>query len=138
MQEHLLERHPDVTFVIAHVGSYAENLGQVSKWLDRYPNMYVDISARLDQLGRQPYSSRRFLQKYQDRVLFGTDFEARFSPERIRSFYDTHYRFLQTEEEYFDHPFADMLGQWKIYGVNLEPDVLKKIYHDNAQRILGL
>ena len=95
MQENMLRSHPQTTFVVAHVGSWAENLPEVGRWLDAYPNLFIDISARLDQLGRRPYTGRAFMEAYQDRILFGTDFEATFSPARTASFYETHYRFLQ-------------------------------------------
>ncbi len=138
MQEEVIGRNPGTVFIVAHVGSYAENLRQVGAWLDAYPNMFVDVAARLDQLGRQPYTARAFLVRYQDRVLFGTDFEAGFDASRTREFYRTHYRFFQTRDEYFDHPFPDMLGQWKIYGVHLPDSVLRKLYCLNAQRLLKL
>ena len=138
MQENVIRSHPDTTFVVAHVGSYAENLAQVSAWLERYPNMYVDVAARLDQLGRQPYAAKAFIERFQDRVLFGTDYEGRFDEARTRSFYHTHFRFFQTRDEYFDHPFPDFLGQWKIYGLGLDESVLRKLYHDNAARVFGL
>ena len=138
MQEAVIASHPQTNFVVAHVGSYAENLSQVSKWLDDYPNMYIDIAARLDQLGRQPYSARDFLIRYQDRTLFGTDYEGHFSAERTRSFYHTHYRFLQSRDEYFEHPFSEFLGQWRIYGINLPEDVLNKLYRTNAVRLFGI
>jgi predicted TIM-barrel fold metal-dependent hydrolase len=138
MQENMIASHPKTLFVIAHVGSYAENLSQVGAWLDKYPNMLIDLAARLDQLGRQPYTALEFFNKHQDRILFGTDFEAHWSEARTRSFYNTHYRFLQSKDEYFDHPFPDYLGQWKIYGLGLEAEVLAKVYHENARKVFGL
>lgn len=138
MQENVIAQNPATTFVIAHICSYAENLSVVSKWLDKYPNLYTDIAARLDQLGRQPYSSFEFLNKYQDRVLFGTDYEGRFDKARTYEFYHTHYRFMQTRDEYFDHPFPDFLGQWKICGMGLDDSVLEKIYRTNAKKIFGI
>ena len=138
MQEAVIRDHPQTTFVVAHVGSWAENLGQVGRWLEKYPNMYVDVAARLDQLGRQPWTARAFLKQWQDRVLFGTDYEGHFSETRTRSFYHTHFRFFQTRDEYFDHPFPDMLGQWKICGLGLEESVLKKLYRENARKVFGI
>jgi predicted TIM-barrel fold metal-dependent hydrolase len=73
--------------------------------------------------------------KYKNRILFGTDYEPRI--KNVKGFYTTHYRFLETKDEYFDHPF-DFLGPWKIYGVGLPDDVLRFVYHDNAARVLGL
>ncbi len=138
MQEAVIRDHPQTTFVVAHVGSYAENLDQVGRWLQRYPNMYVDVAARVDQLGRQPYTARAFIEHWQNRVLFGTDYEGHFSMERTREFYHTHFRFFQTRDEYFDHPFPDFLGQWKVFGLGLGQDVLKKLYRDNARRVFAL
>jgi predicted TIM-barrel fold metal-dependent hydrolase len=138
MQEAIIADNPGTTFVVAHVGSYAENLAKVGVWLDKYPNMYIDVAARLDQLGRQPYTARMFLEKYQDRVIFGTDYEARFDEVHTEWFYKTHYRFFQTYDEYFDHPFHDSLGQWKIFGVGLDKDILRKIYRENARKVFRL
>lgn len=138
MQENVISSNPKTTFVVAHVGSFAENLPQVGRWLDAYPNMYVDVAARIDQLGRQPYAAREFFLGYSERILFGTDFEARFDAARTAAFYDTHYRFLQTRDEYFEHPFQDMLGQWYIYGIDLPDAVLEKVYYKNAEQVLGL
>jgi predicted TIM-barrel fold metal-dependent hydrolase len=138
MQENVIRSNPNTTFIIAHVGSYAENLKQVGQWLKSYPNMYVDVAARLGQLGRQPYTARKFFLDFSDRILFGTDFEARFSAKRTAEFYLTHYRFFETYDEYFEHPFQDMLGQWRIYGLGLPDDVLEKFYYKNSERVLGL
>ena len=135
MQENLLGMYPKTTFVIAHVGSWSENLAQVAAWLDRFPNMNIDIAARIDQLGRQPYTAREFMTKYADRILFGTDYEPRIAD--AGDFYTIHYRFLETKDEYFDHPF-ESLGMWKIYGLGLDDDALRLIYRDNAARILKL
>lgn len=138
MQENVIRDHPNTTFVVAHVGSYAENLAQVSQWLERYPNMYVDVAARLDQLGRQPYTARAFIERWQDRVMFGTDYEGWFTKERTLEFYHTHYRFFQTWDEYFDHPFPGFLGGWRICGIGLEEEVLRKLYRDNAIKVFRL
>ena len=132
MQENILRDNPETIFVIAHVGSYAENLKQVGEWLDCFPNMFIDVSGRIDQLGRQPFTAKAFFEKYQDRILFGTDYEPNLD---VFDFYHTHYRFFQTQDEYFEHPFPDMLGQWRIYGLNLDLPVLEKLYYKNAQAV---
>ena len=134
-QENLMRSNPGTTFIVAHVGSCAENLGFVSEQLDRYPNMYVDLAARFAELGRQPYTAARFLEQYADRVLFGSDFD----PVDLGT-YDISYRFLETKDEYFDYNPDGVIptqGRWKICGVGLSSDALKKIYHDNALRLLG-
>ena len=63
----MIARHPNTTFICAHMANDGEDLAEVGRWLDAYPNMYVDIDARISELGRQPYSARRFFLKYQDR-----------------------------------------------------------------------
>jgi predicted TIM-barrel fold metal-dependent hydrolase len=134
MQERLLERNPKTTFVIAHCGSCSENLGYVSASLDRYPNMNVDIAARISELGRQPYTSKKFFNKYQDRILFGTD------TGPFWGIYPSYYRFLETWDEYFDYSDAKKPGQgrWMIYGIGLEDEILKKIYYKNSERLFKL
>lgn len=130
----LVRRHPATTFIGAHVGCYSENLAWVSALLDECPNLYVDISARISELGRQPYSARRFFQRQQDRILFGTD----AGPDLET--YATYARFLQTEDEYFSYSPDGIpsQGRWMIYGLHLPRDILDKVYHDNAARLFGL
>jgi predicted TIM-barrel fold metal-dependent hydrolase len=125
---HLVESHPKTKFIGAHVMCYSENLGFVANALDRFPNLYVDITERIGEMGRQPYTARRFLIRYADRILFGTD---SFSVELDH--YRTTYRFLETEDEYFS--YGRNQGRWNIYGVNLPDDVLRKIYHENALKL---
>lgn len=135
MQQRLLGSNPDTVFIIPHVGSYAENLAQVGTWLDRYPNMYIDIADRLNELGRQPYTARSFLTKYADRVLLGTD----LLPNDVER-YPIYWEFLETQDEYFPYrtPNGVMLGDWNIYGVGLGSEALQQIYHCNAEKILRL
>lgn len=128
----LVERHPQTTFVGAHVGCYAENLVWVSALLDRCPNLYVDFSARIGELGRQPYAARRFFLQHADRILFGTDAGPDLAAYRL------YYRFLETEDEYFSYDGREVSsqGRWRIYGLHLPDDVLHKVYWDNAARLL--
>ncbi|MEO5953161.1 MAG: amidohydrolase family protein [Chloroflexia bacterium] len=128
----LVARHPATTFIGAHVGCYAENLAYVANMLTTYPNYYIDISARLAELGRQPYTTRRFFIDHADRILFGTD----MPPSLPR--YQLHYRFLESADEYFPYSLTEppTQGRWRIYGLHLPDDVLEKIYFTNAQRIL--
>lgn len=136
MQENTVRNHPQTTFVIAHVGSYAENLGWVSEQLHRYPNMYVDIAARIAELGRVPYSSREFFTEHQDRILFGTD-----STPLSLGYHSIYYRFLESTDEYFPYHLEDEApgqGRWAIYGLGLEDEVLKKVYYKNACRLLQI
>ena len=130
---HAIERHPQTTFVNTHFGNNAEDLAAVAEKLDKYPNMLVDFDARISELGRQPYTARRFFVKYQDRILFGTDTTPRRDAFRI------YYRFLETDDEYFDCSASHhRQGFWPIYGIYLPDEVLEKIYHKNAERVLGL
>jgi predicted TIM-barrel fold metal-dependent hydrolase len=140
----MFARHPDTRFIVLHVGNNAENLASVSEHLDRFPNNSVEMGARVGELGRQPRASRRFFDKYQDRILFGTDAVPKGyeTPQQIfgDALYEIYYRFLETEDEYFDYAPAPVppQGRWRIYGIGLPDQVLKKVYHDNAARLLGL
>jgi predicted TIM-barrel fold metal-dependent hydrolase len=137
-------RHPKTSFIALHVGNNAENLASVSECLDRFPNMYVELGARIAELGRQPRTARRFFDKYQDRILFGTDAVpyGTETPQQIfgGDLYEIYYRFLETEDEYFDYAPAPAppQGRWRIYGLGLPDGILKKVYYENASRLLGL
>lgn len=129
----VIARHPNTIFIGAHMGTMPEELHTIANWLDIYPNFYVDIDARISDLGRQPYSARRFFIKYQDRILFGTD-----TPPNAE-LYQIYYRFLETDDEYFD-PAGGLFiqGRWMIYGIYLPDEVLEKVYNKNALKILGM
>ncbi|HEY1502219.1 MAG TPA: amidohydrolase family protein [Acidobacteriaceae bacterium] len=137
-------RHSHTQFVALHVGNCAEDLGGVSENLDRFPNMTVDIAARIGELGRQPRTSRKFFDKYQDRILFGTDatphgdeFPQQVFNDRL---YEIYYRFLETDDEYFDYAPAPTppQGRWQIYGISLPEAILRKVYFENAARQLKI
>ena len=127
MQENLLRDNPKTTFIIPHFGSYPENLSYVGKCLDSYPNMYIDTAERIGELGRQPYSARKFFIKYQDRILFGSD----AFPEKMELRYTNYFRFFETWDEHFG-------GRWKLYGISLDDEILEKIYYKNAEKLLKL
>jgi predicted TIM-barrel fold metal-dependent hydrolase len=143
-RDRLFARHPRTTWVALHVGHHAEDLHDVANLLDRFPNAYVELGARIAELGRQPRTSRRFFERYQDRILFGTDAvpNGKETPQQIfeDDLYEIYYRFLETEDEYFDYAPAPVppQGRWRIYGLGLPDAILKKVYHDNAARILRL
>jgi predicted TIM-barrel fold metal-dependent hydrolase len=145
-RDRMMARHPRTQFILHHVGHDAENLGFVSETLDRFPNTTVEIGARIGELGRQPRASRKFFEKYQDRILFGTDAvpppDGNAVPQQVfkDELYEIYFRFLETEDEYFDYAPAPVppQGRWRIYGIGLPESILKKVYHDNAARILGL
>ena len=129
----LVQRHPRTIFIGAHVGCYAENLGWIGELLTRCPNFYVDISARIGELGRQPYTSRRFFLQYADRILFGSD----FGPEAEA--YRVIYRYLETDDEYFNYNPTDvpLQGRWYVHGLYLPDVVLRKVYYMNAMKLLN-
>ena len=126
-QHNLFTRHPQTTFINAHMGWLANNLDRLAALLDRLPNVYVEIGAITSDLGRQPRAAKRFFTKYQDRVLFGKD-----AYNVVE--YHTYFRLLETDDEYFD-PIRKYHGIWKLYGLDLSDDVLKKLYYKNALRI---
>lgn len=140
----VMERHPTTIFVTLHFGNFSENLQNVAENLDRYPNMYVDMAARIGELGRQPYTSKKFFDKYQDRILFATDATPHGDefPQQVFNdkLYEIYYRFLETDDEYFDYAPAKVppQGRWQIYGIQLPDAILQKVYHDNAARLLRI
>ncbi|HUV96750.1 MAG TPA: amidohydrolase family protein [Acidobacteriaceae bacterium] len=140
----MMARHPNTHFIVLHVGNYAENLQNISENLDRFPHMTVDTAARIGELGRQPRASQKFFDKYQDRILFGTDASphAPDVPQQIFGdrLYEIYYRFFETDDEYFDYAPAPKppQGRWEISGINLPDPILRKVYNENAMRELGL
>jgi len=140
----VVERHPHTQFIGLHVGGDAENLAFISECLDRYPNLHVDIAARIGELGRQPRTSRKFFDKYQDRILFGTDAVPRGfqTPQQVfgDQLYEIYFRFLESEDEYFDYAPSPTppQGRWRIYGLGLPEGILHKVYFANAAQLLGI
>ena len=140
----VLARHPKTQFILLHVGNDAENLPYVSECLDRFPNTSVELGARIGELGRQPRMSKRFFDRYQDRIVFGTDAvpNGTDTPQQIfgDALYEIYFRFLETEDEYFDYAPAPVppQGRWRIYGVGLTDNILRRVYYENAERLLGL
>ena len=126
-QHRLFAKHPQTTFINAHLGWLGHDLGRLGELLDRLPNVYAEIGAVTSELGRQPRAAHRFFVKYQDRILFGKD-------AYNVSEYHVYFRLLETEDEHFD-PIRKYHGIWKLYGLGLPDDVLKKLYYKNALRI---
>ncbi len=143
-RDRVFARHPNTRFVTLHVGNFSENLQNVAENLDRFPNMSVDMAARVGELGRQPITTRKFFDKYQDRILFGTDATPHGDeyPQQVFNdqLYEIYYRFLETEDEYFDYAPAKIppQGRWRIYGINLPDTILRKVYYENAARLLRI
>ena len=139
----VVARHPRTNFIVLHVAN-SENLGYVAEAMQKYPNMHVEFGARIGELGRQPRASRKFFDRFQDRILFGTDAVpyGEETPQQIfgERLYEIYYRFLETEDEYFDYAPARIppQGRWRISGIGLPESILRKVYWQNAARLLGL
>ncbi len=139
-RENMHAHHPRTRFVNAHMAMLYYDMDKVAALLDKYPNADVELSATVQDLGRAPRMIREFFLKYQDRILFGSD----GNPNRgIEEFWVPHWRFLETFDEHFDHPAqirsetgAPLHGRWRIYGIGLPDDVLRKVYYANALRYL--
>jgi predicted TIM-barrel fold metal-dependent hydrolase len=127
-QHRLFARHPKTTFITAHLGWYGNDLARLGALLDKYPNVYTDISAVVEELGRQPRFARQWFERYQGRVMFGKD-------TWRAAEYGTYFRILETADEYFDHD-RKYHGTWKVYGLDLPSEVLKKLYYRNALRLI--
>ena len=128
----VIGRHPETTFIGAHMANSSEDLQTVADWMESYPNLVVEFASRIGELGRQPYTARKFFMKYSDRILFGTDGPW---PELRITYY---WRFLETFDEYFPYSEKEFppQGFWRIYGLGLPERVLRKIYFENACRII--
>lgn len=133
MFERVIAGNPATTFIGCHL-ICAEDLGRMGEWLHKYPNLYMDIADRIYEVGRAPYSARRFFTEFQDRLLFGSD-----SFATQCEFYPYYARFLETFDEYFDYNTdPSSKGRWKIYGIGLDSGVLEKLYHKNAGKVFGI
>ncbi len=127
-QHNLFREHPKTTFINAHLGWLGHDLARLGRLMDELPNMSTEIGAVLHELGRQPRAAREFLIKYQDRVLFGKD---SWAPEE----YHAYFRTLETADEYFPY-YRKRHAFWRLYGLDLPDEVLRKIYYQNALRII--
>lgn len=127
-QHNVFKKHPNTTFVNAHMGWMASDLDKAGRLLDKYPNVHFGIGAVIAEFGRQPRQANAFFEKYQDRLLFGKD------AYRKEEFY-TYFRVLETEDEYFPY-YKKYHAYWKMYGLGLSDEVLKKVYYKNALRIV--
>ncbi len=127
-QHRVFKKHPKTTFINAHFGWMANDLSKLDKFLKEYPNVYVEIGAIIAELGRQPKMANWFFEKNQDRVLFGKD------AYRVEEYY-TYFRVLETEDEYFPY-YKKYHAFWRMYGLGLPDDILKKLYYKNALKII--
>jgi len=127
-RDSLFRANPKTTFVAAHMGWHAHDLGRLGKMLDDMPNLYTEMGAVLYDIGRQPRGAHDFFIKYQDRILFGKD---AFEPEE----YPYYWRVFETRDDYFDY-YRPYHAFWKLYGIDLPDSVLKKVYYANALKIM--
>jgi len=126
-QYNMFKNHPNTIFINAHMGWMANNLDKLERHLDSLPNVYTEFGAVIGELGRQPRRARQFFIDYQDRIMFGKD-------TYKKSEFDVYFRVLETKDEYFDY-YRKRHGLWKMYGLDLPDDVLKKIYYKNALKL---
>ena len=127
-QHRMFKKHPKTTFIAAHFGWYANDLAHLGRLLDTLPNVVVEFGAIIAELGRQPKAAKQFFTQYQDRILFGKD---SWVPEE----YATYFRVLETEDEYFPY-HKKYRAFWRMYGMGLPDNILKKVYYKNALRII--
>lgn len=127
-QHRMFKKHPNTKFINAHMGWYANNLDRLGELLDEMPNMYVGIGAIIAELGRQPRQAKAFFIKYQDRILFGKD---AWNPSE----FPTYFRVLETADEYFPY-YKKYHAFWRMYGLDLPDEVLKKVYYKNALKLV--
>jgi uncharacterized protein len=130
----LFSKYPKLIFIALHFGEFAHRLEDADRLLSNHPNVHLDIAARIDELGRQPVSTKKFMEKWKDRIIFGMDGPPDINKLRI------YQKFLESDEEYFDYYSNEnkKKGFWKIYGLKLNDEILKKIYFENAYRIFSI
>ncbi|MFD2564697.1 amidohydrolase family protein [Aquimarina rubra] len=127
-QHNIFRKHKNTKFINAHLGWYGNNLAKLAELMDEIPNMYSEIGAVIAELGRQPRNAKAFLTKYQDRIMFGKD---SWNPEE----YYTYFRVLESDDEYFPY-YKRYHAFWKMYGLDLDDEVLKKLYYKNALKVV--
>ncbi len=127
-RDRMIAKHPETTWVLAHMGWHTHDLGRLGRIFDAHPNVYGEVGAVLYDLGRQPRFGRQFFERYKDRILFGKD---SFQPDE----YPYYWRVFETADEYFDY-YRDYHAFWKLYGMDLPDDVLRAVYYENALRII--
>ena len=128
-QHAMFRKHPETTFIAAHLGWLGNDFGRLGKLLDELPNVNVELGAVLAELGRQPRTARDFIVRYQDRVMMGKD--GPFEPTE----YHVYFRVLETADEYFEY-YRRRHANWMMYGLDLPDAVLRKVYYENALRIV--
>jgi predicted TIM-barrel fold metal-dependent hydrolase len=126
-RDRLFARHPQTHFIVAHMGWHANDLARLGAMLDRMPNLSTEVGAVLYDIGRQPRTAHEFFLKYQDRILFGKD---AYQPDE----YPYYWRVFETNDEYFDY-YRDYHAFWKMYGIGLPDNVLRKLYYQNAMKL---
>jgi predicted TIM-barrel fold metal-dependent hydrolase len=127
-RDRMIERNPGTTWIIAHMSWYGNDLGRLGELFDKYPNTVGELGAVLYDFGRQPRFAREFFEKYSDRILFGKD---SFQPAE----YPYYWRVFETNDEYFDY-YRDYHAFWKLYGMGLSDDLLRKVYYQNAVNVI--
>ncbi len=147
--DRVIARHPGTTFVCVHFANNAEDIEWVDRKLDERPNMNADLAARIPEIGRHdPERLRRLFVKHQDRMFFATDFQVydrltlgsagdaeRPTDDDGVEFFRKEWRFLETNDRDWAH-MTPIQGRWNINGIGLPADVLRKIYFDNARKLL--
>ena len=128
IRDRTLLRHPETLFILCHLANQGNDLASLAKLLDKFPRVYVDISARAYEVGRQPRFAAQFLTRYKDRVLFGTDQNFNLRDEM----YVAWWRIFETPDEYLPSDAG-----WRLYGMDLPSSVLEPIYRGNAKRLLN-
>jgi predicted TIM-barrel fold metal-dependent hydrolase len=127
-QHNIFKRHSKTNFIAAHFGWFPNDLAHLGQLLDAMPNMYVEFGAVIAELGRQPRMAKQFFTKYQGRILFGKD-------SWVPAEYATYFRVLETEDEYFPY-HKKYHAYWRMYGLGLSDEILKKVYYKNALKLI--
>jgi predicted TIM-barrel fold metal-dependent hydrolase len=128
--ERAVKRHPKTTFVVCHFANCSHDLNRLGKIFDQCPNLYADISARYAETAAIPRFVGRFYEKYSDRLVYGTDMGFNANMYRLT------FRILESEDEHF-YAWSQFSYHWPLYGFGLDEGVLRKVYRENALRVLA-
>ena len=127
--ERAARKHPRTLLVACHFANCCYDLARLGAMFEGCPNLYADISARFAETAAIPRAAAKFYQKYQDRLVYGTDMG------RSKEMYQTTFRILEKEDEHF-YDWDQFSYHWPLYGLGLSDDVLRKVYRENAQAVL--
>ena len=128
--EHAVRDNPGTTFIACHLANCCSDLSMLGRLFDKYSNLFADIAARYGEFAPIPRFAKAFMEKYSDRLVYGTDMSTG------HEMYEITFRILETADEHF-YSYDQFSYHWPLQGLALSDATLKKIYSDNAKKIMS-